>query len=270
MKNILIIKKWKNPKITKNYNIIKKWLELNYPNKNIFSEKNMSKVDNIDLIISLGGDGTILHVNKILNKYKKLPKILSFSLGTLSFITSHNFNDYEFILKKIFNNNFFVSNRIRIFCSINNSSFNALNEIVIHRGKSPKVLKLKLIIDDSFITNIIADGIILSTSTGSTAYNLSAGGPLVLPTLDNLILTPISPFSLSFRPIIISSKSKIELILISNDDINIDTDGNNLTIMKKNDKIVISKSLESLSLITFDENDIDWYKNIIKKLNWAN
>jgi NAD kinase len=277
MNNILIIKKWKNGEINKKTLELIKWINQHYK-KNIYLEDQefakrhnliSYKKQNIDLVISLGGDGTILHTNKILkNKY---PYIISFSLGTLSFISSHDFEDFKEVLINVFNNNFNTSLRNRINCisTSNKINYNCINEILIHRGCSSHVVKLNLTIDNIFISELIADGIIISSSTGSTAYNLSAGGSLVSPDVEAVIITPICPFSLSFRPLVISNKSLIELEVISGNEVVIEGDGNKLGILKEKNKIILTKSKSPLKLITIEKDLNIWYTNIIKKLNWG-
>ncbi|VVU95039.1 ATP-NAD kinase [seawater metagenome] len=280
MKEILIIRKWNNTKVKSNTKILISWLNKFYPDKNIyvedkeycnFKELNINKYENnnIDLIISIGGDGTILYCNKLFSTQNRMPPIISFFLGTLGFITSHKFLDYPIILKKVFDQEFELIPRSRINCLLpNNNNYNALNEIVIHRGSSSHVLKLHITIDNFPVNKLIADGLIINTSTGSTAYNLSAGGSLIHPSVEAIMLNPICPFSLSFRPIVINYNSIVEIELLT-DEASVEADGNLITKLNKNQSITIKKGSTNLYLLSTKNSKIEWFQNIIKKLNWA-
>ncbi|EWC44176.1 hypothetical protein DRE_07001 [Drechslerella stenobrocha 248] len=174
-----------------------------------------SSPDSFDLVLTLGGDGTVLFTSWLFQAV--VPPILSFSLGSLGFLTNFKFDDYKKHLDKVLNDGTRVSMRMRFTCTVfradpNSDSgepiegerFEVLNELVIDRGPSPYVSHMELHGDDDHITTIAADGCIFSTPTGSTAYSLSAGGSLVHPDIPAILVTPICPHTLSFRPMILS------------------------------------------------------------------
>ncbi|KAF3940302.1 hypothetical protein ABW19_dt0200467 [Dactylella cylindrospora] len=169
--------------------------------------------DTFDLVLTLGGDGTVLFTSWLFQAV--VPPILSFSLGSLGFLTNFKFEEYKRHLDKVLNDGTRVSMRMRFTCTVFRSQpggcepiegerFEVLNELVIDRGPSPYVSHMELYGDDDHITTIAADGCIFSTPTGSTAYSLSAGGSLVHPDIPAILVTPICPHTLSFRPMILS------------------------------------------------------------------
>ncbi|KAJ6258872.1 hypothetical protein Dda_5767 [Drechslerella dactyloides] len=172
-----------------------------------------SSPDTFDLVLTLGGDGTVLFTSWLFQAV--VPPILSFSLGSLGFLTNFKFEEYKRHLDKVLNDGTRVSMRMRFTCTvfradpadnepIEGERFEVLNELVIDRGPSPYVSHMELYGDDDHITTIAADGCIFSTPTGSTAYSLSAGGSLVHPDIPAILVTPICPHTLSFRPMILS------------------------------------------------------------------
>ncbi|MCJ1272350.1 NAD(+) kinase [Puttea exsequens] len=191
--------------------------------------------EKFDLVLTLGGDGTVLFTSWLFQRI--VPPILSFSLGSLGFLTNFSFNSYKPTLDRIMEGSGMrVNMRMRFTCTVyrdahrrlssSNSSqssiisakpkstastsliedaqFEVLNELVIDRGPSPYVSNLELYGDTHLLTIIQADGCIISTPTGSTAYSLSAGGPLTHPSIPGILLTPICPHTLSFRPMVLS------------------------------------------------------------------
>jgi len=268
MKNIIIICK-KDNIVIKKKNIIKKWIKDNYPDKKIYSETNYKLEINLDLIICIGGDGTLLYANKFLSQNKTIPFFLVGS-GTLEFIPNNNYDNFKNNLRKIFNNNFNTLELTKI--NIDSFNYQAINEISIHRSNSSKILTLEIYIDNFLITNFRGDGLIVSTPIGSTAYNLSAGGSLIAPNNSVFIITPICPFSLSFRPLIISDDSIINIKIIKSDtSVQIEGDGNFISNLNKGDNIIIKKDNNKINLLYSDKININnWFLNLTKKLNWGN
>lgn len=194
-------------------------------------------IQKTDLLVTLGGDGTILHsVSKFENH--QVPPVLAFSLGTLGFLLPFDFEEYKNIFNKVISSRAKCLHRTRLECYIvkrnkdkniddNNddtktdkSKFQssniirrAMNDIFIHRGNAPHLANLDIYIDGAFLTRTMADGVIVSTPTGSTAYSLSAGGSIVSPLVPGILLTPICPRSLSFRPLLLPHSSHIKIVV---------------------------------------------------------
>ena len=178
--------------------------------------------EKFDLVLTLGGDGTVLYTSWLFQRI--VPPILSFSLGSLGFLTNFSFASYKPHLNQIMGEaGMRVNLRMRFTCTVyraphhlphskdqrppapvEGEQFEVLNELVIDRGPSPYVSNLELYGDNELLTVVQADGCIISTPTGSTAYSLSAGGPLTHPSIPGILLTPICPHTLSFRPMILS------------------------------------------------------------------
>ncbi|KAK7045646.1 NADH kinase pos5 [Paramarasmius palmivorus] len=175
--------------------------------------------EKIDLVVTLGGDGTILHASSLFSS-GAVPPVLSFSMGTLGFLLPFHIDDFAKALESVFQGKATILNRMRLACSFysqdhsqkdSTNDWQVMNEIALHRGSSPHLNTIDIFVDGQHLTEAVSDGLIVSTPTGSTAYSLSAGGPIVHPSLSALVLTPICPRSLSFRPLVFPSSSTITL-----------------------------------------------------------
>lgn len=175
---------------------------------------------NVDLAFSIGGDGTFLRTaTEVANC--NIP-ILGINTGRLGFLADIMFEDLDETLLEIFNNNYRIENRMLLkthaiplnnkeCVSKNNFSNYSLNEVAILKQDTSSMLTIHAYIDEEYLTSYQADGLVVSTPTGSTAYSLSIGGPIMVPTAPNIILTAIAPHSLNTRPLVVDSSSKIKL-----------------------------------------------------------
>ncbi|MBW0470683.1 hypothetical protein O181_010398 [Austropuccinia psidii MF-1] len=180
-----------------------------------------SKLD-IDLVIALGGDGTILHISHLF-KNIPCPPILGFNFGTIGFLLPFPPIDYCNVIIKVLSGQINTEKRMRLNCSLltnqnqphSNSllQLGAINEIHLHRSKCPHPIAINISIQEKLLTQALTDGLIIATPTGSTAYSCSAGGPILYPNMQNIVMTPICPQSLSFRPVVLPSDLKIKLTL---------------------------------------------------------
>ncbi|KAH9917557.1 ATP-NAD kinase [Fomitopsis serialis] len=178
------------------------------------------EAEKINLVVTLGGDGTILHASSLF-KVGAVPPVLSFSMGTLGFLLPFHIDDYAKALDSAFAGRATVLHRMRLSCRFHGcdgerlegqaQDWQVMNEIALHRGASPHLNTIDIYVDGQHLTEAVSDGLIVSTPTGSTAYSLSAGGPIVHPSLSALVLTPICPRSLSFRPLVFPSSSSVTL-----------------------------------------------------------
>ncbi|KAL0955985.1 hypothetical protein HGRIS_002164 [Hohenbuehelia grisea] len=174
----------------------------------------------IDLVVTLGGDGTILHASSLFSA-GAVPPVLSFSMGTLGFLLPFHMDDFAKALESVYRGKATILNRMRLACTFynpelvkigkDNDDWQVMNEVALHRGSSPHLNTIDIFVDGQHLTEAVSDGLIVSTPTGSTAYSLSAGGPIVHPSLSALVLTPICPRSLSFRPLVFPASSVITL-----------------------------------------------------------
>ncbi|MCD2500195.1 NAD(+)/NADH kinase [Clostridium sp. NSJ-145] len=235
---------------------------------NSFDISSINIDEELDLIIVLGGDGTILGVARDINDKYNYP-ILGVNIGNLGFLASIEIDNLDYALKKIKNNEFIIQERILLECESNiegNFEVNkALNDIVIARGTLSRMMKFKVFIDDKLYYTFKGDGLIISTPTGSTAYSFSAGGPFVYPDMDVITIIPICPHTKSMQPIVLNSKSKIEIKADSySEEIYLTFDGQKS--LKNIDKsiIKIKKAKENAKILLLD--DYDYFKVLRKKI----
>lgn len=226
----------------------------------------------IDLVITLGGDGTVLYVSNIFQK--NVPPVMSFSLGSLGFLTNFEFETYDKSLERLFTKKITTKLRMRLSCIVVRESTNEiierqiLNELVIDRGPSPFISNLEVYGNGSLLTVAQADGLIIATPTGSTAYSLSAGGSLVYPEVNALVITPICPHTLSFRPIILPD-SMILTVKVPKDSRSTawcSFDGKNRLELFKGDKVYIRAS--EYSFPTVEARKTEFIDSIRRSLNW--
>ena len=151
-----------------------------------------------DFIISVGGDGTFLKTSQFIKDSGKA--IWGVNVGHLGFLASTNENEIIEMLEEILNNNYRVENRMILNGKFTDETYYCLNDIVIHMGSTLRIINLKLKLDGLDVAEFRSDGIIFSTPTGSTAYSLASGGPILIPTIDSIIITPISPCLLYTSP----------------------------------------------------------------------
>ncbi|KAF5320901.1 hypothetical protein D9619_001949 [Psilocybe cf. subviscida] len=230
-KNILIVNKLRTQPVILAIAAFLEHVHERYPGVRVFHEDRddiphgaeIWKPDNsqkIDLVVTLGGDGTILHASSLFSA-DAVPPVLSFSMGTLGFLLPFHIDDFDKALESVFTGKATILNRMRLACTLYNSDLSkkskdgddwqVMNEIALHRGSSPHLNTIDIFVDGQHLTEAVSDGLIVSTPTGSTAYSLSAGGPIVHPSLSALVLTPICPRSLSFRPLVFPSSSIVTL-----------------------------------------------------------
>jgi|TARA_B110000263_G_scaffold48418_1_gene40250 NAD+ kinase len=225
-----------------------------------------------DVLIVLGGDGTLLHIAEAASKNKK--PVIGINLGNLGFLTEAPVGELKELLEEFFQNNLVLDTRdllqAKIFKSgklIYKKYF--LNDVVINKGALARIINLDLFVDKSLVSNIRADGIIFSSPTGSTAYSLSAGGPIVTPSLPLVIITPICPHTLANRPLVISNKSVIRVRVDSfKSPVYATFDGNASMEMESDFELEVSKSHLKFKLLRSKETE---YFNVLKeKLMWSN
>ena len=224
-----------------------------------------------ELILAFGGDGTLLHIAEEAALQKK--PVIGFNLGNLGFLTEAPLSNFQTILDNYFKNNLRSDLRNLINAHLikenkDEVKQNFLNDIVINKGALSKIIDLNVFIDDKLVSQVRADGIIISSPTGSTAYSLSAGGPIVVPNLPLIIVTPICPHTLTNRPLVISDKSKVSVSVDSSNPIYVSFDGSNSEELKGKFIINIEKSNLNFNLLRMKKNE---YFSVLKnKLMWSN
>ena len=231
-----------------------------------YSEGHILK--NADLVIAVGGDGSMLSCSRIYGT-KKIP-IMGINLGKLGFLTDIAPNEVTTKLLEVIEGSYEVDTRFFLQSNLKDKKGNliALNEIVLHSGAIAKMIDYELFIDDIFVYRQKADGLIISSPTGSTAYSLSGGGPILHPNLDAMCIMPMFPHSLSSSPLIISGGSNISLKLMDpKNKAQLSFDSHESINLSGVNKIDICKSLSMLKLI--HPIGHDFYSGCRNKLGWS-
>ncbi|KAI9912250.1 hypothetical protein PsorP6_009335 [Peronosclerospora sorghi] len=231
----------------------------------------------IDFVISLGGDGTVLWVSSLFSK--SVPPVFSLAMGSLGFLTPFESDNAMEQLTSVINGGFCMSLRSRLVCTLYRGgkereitgNLHALNEIVIDRGPSGALVELNCYCDGLEITKIAADGIIIATPTGSTAYSLSAGGSMAHPSVPSMLFTPICPHTLSFRPLIFHDSATLKIEFPTNSrspSCYVSFDGKNRVRMDRGDSVVVRVSSYPLPSICQVNENQDWFESMLTNLNW--
>ncbi len=224
-----------------------------------------------DLVMVVGGDGSFLGAARAICNYD-IP-VIGINRGTLGFLTDISPYALKTELDPIFRGEYYEEKRFMIEAKIKRQNLPsgngiALNDLVLHPGKSARIIQFDLFIDDQFVMKQKSDGLIVSTPTGSTAYALSAGGPIILPKLDALVLVPMHPHTLSNRPIVIDSDACIRIVVCETNLIcpSVSCDGQLNIITAPGDEIYITKKKGSIRLI--HPKNHDFYNVCRDKLGW--
>lgn len=220
-----------------------------------------------DLVIALGGDGTILRAARKIKNERTL--LLGVNLGEVGFLATTTLEKLNKDLNKILVQNFLFSPRLMLEVQVKGKGLSfekisCLNEVVLMR-KGPRILSLSIFGEKGKIGEFCLDGLIIATPTGSTGHSLSAGGPLVFPEEEVIILTPICPVSLTSRPLILPANEKLRIEMISADS-NLTIDGQKDFLLKKDETLLIKKSPFRLKLI--DASQKGYFQLLQEKLDW--
>lgn len=228
-------------------------------------------LNKVELIISLGGDGTLLRAARLAAS-TDIP-VFGVNLGGLGFLTQIGIDDLEKSLEKLYQEKYFLDERMMLDCLIKRrekeiKKLTALNDVVIGKGAFARIICLATYVNNDYVITYSADGLVVSTSTGSTAYSLSAGGPIVNPNINSIILTPICPHTLSARPLIIGENDQVRITLESSEEeVMVTIDGQEGFTLEPNDEVIIKKSDHKARLITFKEKS--FYAILREKLRWS-
>ncbi len=230
--------------------------------------KPLSSVDpkKIQFMIAMGGDGTLLRITHNF-RYIDAP-ILGINLGHLGFMADVPITDIYPSLTDLINGEFKIDHRISLEAEVDGKSLHAVNDIVIHRAQNHSLIELSIHIDGVYINTFVADGIILATPNGSTAYSLAAGGPILSPSLNAIVMTPICPHTISNRPIVLTADHKIEVQYLSPyHPIEVRADGLNATELSSLKKVTIRRSERTFKLINLHRHE--YFSTLRSKLGWS-
>ena len=224
-----------------------------------------------DIILCVGGDGTFLSTARRMNINKKVP-LLGIHIGGLGFLAEISKDNIDESLQSVIDDNYKIEDRMRIQLKLNRNgvseNFTALNDIVVDHGESGRILKTKVLVDDDYLNTYESDGMIISTAIGSTAYSLSAGGPIIHPLMDAIIISPICSHSLSARSIVFDG-SRIIKIEFPNLDHKIycTVDGQQRFLLDESAKLEIKKSNSNIKVAILPS--YNYFETLRNKMRWS-
>ncbi|MBI5025256.1 MAG: NAD(+)/NADH kinase [Nitrospirae bacterium] len=224
----------------------------------------------VDVIIVLGGDGTLLSVARLVGD-RGVP-ILGVNLGGLGFITEVTISEIYESIEKIVSNQCPSEERVMLTARIHRhresiAEYSVLNDVVINKGALARMIELDTYINHRYVTSFRADGLIVSTPTGSTAYSLSAGGPILYPTLESFVMTPICPHTLTNRPIVLPDSFVVEAVIKAGEDVFLTLDGQVGFSLKVGDTVEVKKARFKTKLLL--PSSRDYFQVLRAKLKWG-
>lgn len=225
----------------------------------------------VEVVLVLGGDGTMLNVSRLVAE-QGIP-ILGVNLGSLGFITEVRRDEIFNAVDNMLRDGCVIEERLMLSASIHRNGekiteYTVLNDVVINKGALARIIDLETIINNNYVTTFKADGLIISTPTGSTAYSLSAGGPILYPTLESIVLTPICSHTLTNRPLVLPDNFRIAIIIKTiGGDVFLTLDGQVGFSLHMGDVIEINKATCKTKLLVTEERD--YFKVLRNKLKWG-
>ncbi len=227
--------------------------------------------DEADMVLVLGGDGTLLNAARLVAR-RSVP-ILGINMGGLGFLTEVGADQLYKTLERVFARDYAIEERLMLRARLERhgkgmTDATVLNDVVVTKGELSRMIVMSIAIDGQFVTSLRGDGLILSTPTGSTAYSMSAGGPIVTPSVNTLLVTPICPHTLTHRPLLVPSTATLAVTLTSHDKGAMVTfDGQVGVAMTEGDLVTITPSKHKTRLIRFPEST--FYDVLRRKLKWG-
>jgi NAD+ kinase len=227
----------------------------------------------LDCLLTLGGDGTLLRAARALNGADT--PILGINLGRLGFLTTTAAQEVARALAALVQGDYVTESRSTLASTLEDGAAaprpapTVLNDVVVHKGGVARVVRMRVAVDGDDVGQYSADGIIVSTPTGSTAYSLSAGGPIVVPTVDAMVVTAISPHTLAVRPLVVPATAVVTLEPIPpwTDEVLVSFDGQRGTTMQPGERLVVRRGAHAVKLVRL--GDESFFARIRKKLHWG-
>ena len=215
-----------------------------------------------DVIVVLGGDGTMLSA---VHLYPGVP-LLGLNLGSLGYLASVEEAGFEDAITALAEGRYRISRRT----ALKTRGVNALNDVVVARGSSGHAIRLDFKVDGEYVTRFVADGLVIATPTGSTAYSLAAGGPVLMPSSESIVVTPVCPHALSSRPLVLRDSARMEIsvdVREEGDEPAVFADGLQVGALAAGEVLVVGKSDASVPLVELDE--VNPYEVLTRKLGWS-
>lgn len=239
--------------------------------KKFLEEKNIellpkNKIKEGDFAVVIGGDGTLLRASRTIIENENID-VFAVNAGSLGFLTEIKKEEFENTFERYLKGEVDREERMLLKLKYNDEVHHILNEVVImKKNVLSRLIKLKIEIENKTLCTTKADGIIISTPTGSTAYSLSAGGPILIPNLEVMVITPLAPHNLTSRPIVLSNKEKIKISLLSEEEGEIIIDGGENRKIDKNTKFELFSCNKKIRLVLPENRD--YYSVLHEKLKW--
>ena len=218
--------------------------------------------DSPDVIVVLGGDGTMLSA---VHLYPGVP-LLGLNLGSLGYLASVEEAGFEDAITALAEGRYRISRRT----ALKTRGVNALNDVVVARGSSGHAIRLDFKVDGEYVTRFVADGLVIATPTGSTAYSLAAGGPVLMPSSESIVVTPVCPHALSSRPLVLRDSARMEIsveVREEGDEPAVFADGLQVGALAAGEVLVVGKSDATVPLVELDE--VNPYEVLTRKLGWS-
>ncbi|MHB1927154.1 MAG: NAD(+)/NADH kinase [Leptospirillum sp.] len=232
-----------------------------------------------DLLLVLGGDGTLLAAARVVGEHQlehtksiQPPPILGINLGNLGFLTEVQTSEIFDVLTRVLQGHYTTEERLMLMTRIirhgqSITESHVLNDVVINQGSKARLVEFDIYMDSLFVTSLKGDGVIFSTPTGSTAYNLSAGGPIVYPEMEGIIMTPICPHTLTHRPLLLPDKIRLEILIKKGDSVIVTFDGQVDFPLVAGDLVEITRSPAMTTLVV--SPDRNYFEVLRDKLKWG-
>ncbi|HEY6806822.1 MAG TPA: NAD(+)/NADH kinase [Pyrinomonadaceae bacterium] len=230
-----------------------------------------SLAESSDLIIVLGGDGTMIATARMIGDHE-VP-VLGVNYGGLGYLAEFRIEELYTGLEAILSGNYKLDKRVMLHVDLERTDSSittnrVLNDVVINKSALARIIEIDVYLNQQFVNSFRSDGLIISTPTGSTAYNLSAGGPVVYPSMNAIVITPICPFTLSNRPIVVPDDAVIELLLkTEKEEVALTLDGQVGFPLKIDDRVVIRKSQATFNLV--QPSNRNYFEVLRDKLRWG-
>ncbi|HVF23157.1 MAG TPA: NAD(+)/NADH kinase [Pyrinomonadaceae bacterium] len=225
----------------------------------------------VDLVLVLGGDGTMIATARMIGD-EEVP-VLGVNYGSLGYLTEFRIEELYDALEMILAGNYRLDKRVMLAVELFRgpelvTRNRVLNDVVINKSALARIIEIEAYLNKQFVTSFRADGLIVSTPTGSTAYNLSAGGPIIFPSMNAMVVTPICPFTLSNRPLVVPDDAVIELLMKTDqEDVSLTLDGQVGYSLQVDDRVVIRKSRTTFNLI--QPSNRNYFDVLRDKLRWG-
>ena len=263
----VVTRRERNPKLLKALDAIELWSK-GKRDRIVYAPESMLK--KCDVLVAVGGDGTVLSTAHIACG-KQIP-IVGINAGRVGFLAEYKLEEIPSVLDALSNGTFNTQERIMLDCSVylkNKKilSHTVLNEIFLHAHAPEKMINLEVKINDKFLTEYWADSLIIATPTGSTAYSLAAGGPIIYPSAEAFVLNPVNPMSLSVRPVIIPSSSVCKIKCVPGSNAEMVFDGHFTQRLNENAELRISRSRYVTRFVHTD--DSGFVHALREKLGWT-